>query len=60
MTVEDCKEVIKLIDKNTKWVTDGFHGGYNCPELHKEEIEQLKRDVKGLITFEEEKRDSYD
>ncbi len=60
MTVEDCREVIKLIDKNTKWFTDGFHRGYNCPELHKEEIEQLKRDVKGLITFEEEKRDSYD
>lgn len=60
MTVEDCREVIKLIDKNTKWFTDGFCGGYNYPELHKKEIEQLKRDIKGLITFEREKRDSYD
>ena len=54
MTVEDCKKVLELIDKNTKWFNDGFNGEHNCPELHKKEIEQLKKDVKGLITFEGE------
>lgn len=54
MTIKDCKEVIKLIDKNTKWFTDGYCGKYDQPMLRREEIEQLKKDIKGLITFEEE------
>ena len=54
MTVEDCKKVLELIDKNTKWFNGGFSGEYNRPMLRREEIEQLKRDVKGLITFEGE------
>lgn len=54
MTVEDCKKVLELIDKNTKWFNDGFSGEYNRPMLRRKEIEQLKRDVKGLITVEGE------
>lgn len=54
MTIEDCEKVLELIDKNTRWFTDGWHAEYNVPLLRKEEIEQLKREVKGLTTFEGE------
>ena len=53
MTVEDCKKVIELIDKYTKWFHNDFsiEKGYNTPILDEEAIANLKIAVKGLIEF---------